>query len=204
MALSFGIVAAVATSVSGMALAAAGAWLGGWFDRIVQLLTEVNLVLPFFPVALMVYILYSKSFWVLLGVTVLLSIFGASLKSYRATFLQFKEAPYVDAARAYGAGDLRIVIRYLIPRIIAVLVPRIVILIPGYVFLEATLGFLGVSDPTLPTWGKLVEGALSYGVYQDVYHLVLFPIGLLMLTGLAFALIAFALERAFEPRLRDR
>ena len=152
----------------------------------------------------MVYTLYSKSFWVLLGVVVLLSIFGASLKTYRASFLQLKQAPYVEAAQAYGAGDLRIVLHYLIPRIIAVLVPRIVVLVPGYVFLEATLGFLGVSDPLLPSWGKLIAAALDYGVYQDVYHLILFPLGMLFLTGFAFAIVGMSLERIFEPRLRQQ
>lgn len=111
----------------------------------------------------MVYTLYSKRFWVILGVTVLLSIFGAGFKNYRAIFLQFKEAPYTEAARTYGASDWRIIFRYLVPRIGALLIPQLVISIPSYVFLEARLAFLEVSDPVLPTWGKLIVDALTYG-----------------------------------------
>ena len=202
VALAFGLTAAAATSIGGMLLAAIGAWFGGWVDGIIQLLTEVNLILPFFPVSLMIYTLYSKSLWMVLGVTVALSLFGHALKTYRAAFLQIKTSPYVEAARAYGASNWRIVWRYLMPRIVVWLIPKIVILIPGYVFLEATLAFLGLGDPVLPTWGKLVVAALTYGVYRQEYHLVLAPLAMLFLTGIAFALVGRALEEMIEPRLR--
>jgi peptide/nickel transport system permease protein len=139
---------------------------------------------------------------VILGVTVLLGIFGAGIKNYRAVFFQLKEAPYIEAAQAYGASNWRLISRYLVPRIGAVLVPQLVILIPSYVFLEATLAFLGVSDPLLPTWGKLIVDALDHGTYSGDYHLVLLPAGLLLLTGFAFAMVGMSLERIFEPRLR--
>jgi len=203
VALAFGLLAAVGTSVSTMVIAAVGAWFGGWVDSLVQRITEVNMLLPFLPVSLMIYTLYSKRFWAILGVTVLLSIFGNATKNYRAIFLQVKQAPYIEAARAYGASGWRIVFRYLIPRIIPVLVPQLVILVPGYVFLEATLAFLGVSDPVLPTWGKLIVEGLSYGLHRGVYHLVLEPLSLLLLVGLAFVMLGLALERIFDPRLRE-
>lgn len=203
VALSFGLLAAVGTSISTMVIAAVGTWFGGRVDSLIQRVTEVNMVLPFLPVSLMVYTLYTKSFWAILGVTVLLSIFGNAIKNYRAIFLQVKEAPYIEAARAYGASGWRIIFHYLIPRIIPVLIPQLVILVPSYVFLEATLAFLGVSDPVLPTWGKLLVDGLSRGTYGGDYHLVLEPVGLLMLVGFAFAMLGFALERIFEPRLRE-
>jgi peptide/nickel transport system permease protein len=204
VALAFGILAAVGTSVSSMVIAAVGTWFGGWVDALVQRITEVNMILPFLPVSIMVYTLYSKNFWVILGVTVLLSIFGSAIKNYRAIFLQVKELPYVEAAQAYGASEWRIVLRYLIPRIVPVLVPQLVILVPGYVFLEATLAFLGVSDPVLPTWGKLIVEGLSQGIHAGHYHLFLEPLGLLLLVGFAFVLLGVALERIFQPRLRER
>ncbi len=203
VALAFGILAAVGTSVSSMVIAGIGTWFGGWVDALVQRVTELNMVLPFLPVSIMVYILYSKSFWAILGVTVLLSVFGSAIKNYRTIFLQVKEAPYVEAAQAYGTGDWRIIFRYLIPRIVPVLVPQLVILVPSYVFLEATLAFLGVSDPVLPTWGKLMVEGLSSGIHTGDYHLFLEPLGLLLLVAFAFVLLGAALERVFQPRLRE-
>lgn len=203
IALAFGIILAVVTSVGSMLFAAIGAWYGGLVDRIIQLLTEISLILPAFAVSLMVFTLYSRSILVILGVTALLTILGRTVKTYRATFLQVRGAPYVEAARAYGASNWRIVRRYLFPRIATVLIPQLVLLVPTFVFLEATLAFLGVSDPLLPTWGKLVVTALSYGVHTDATHLVIAPLGLLFLTGFAFAMVGIALERVFEPRLRE-
>lgn len=203
VALAFGLLAAVGTSISTMVIAAVGVWFGGWVDNLIQRITEVNMILPVIPFSIMIYLAYSKSVWVILGVVVLLSIFGGAIKNYRAIFLQVKEAPYIEAAQAYGASDRRIIFRYLIPRIIAVLIPQLVILVPSYVFLEATLAFLGVSDPVLPTWGKLVSEGLSHGLYTGAYHMVLVPVCILMLTGLAFVMVGIALERIFNPRLRE-
>ena len=204
VALAFGLLAAVGTSVATVIIAGVGVWYGGWVDSLVQRVTEVNLVLPFLPVSIMIYTVYSKSFWAILGVTVMLSIFGAGIKNYRAIFLQLKEAPYIEGARAYGAADRRIIFRYLIPRIGAVMIPQLVILIPSYVFLEATLAFLEVSDPILPTWGKLIVDALQYGTHTGDIHMLLIPAGLLMMTGVAFAMVGLSLERVLDPRLRER
>ncbi len=198
IALAFGILAALGTSLSSILIAAIGAWFGGCLDALIQRITEVNMILPFLPVSIMVYVLYSKSFWVILGVTVLLSIFGNSIKNYRALFLQVREAPYVEAALSYGASNWRIISRYLIPRVVSVLVPQLIIMVPSYVFLEATLAFLGVSDPVLPTWGKLIVSGFARGIYTANYHLVFEPLGLLMLVGFAFVMLGISLERLFS------
>jgi peptide/nickel transport system permease protein len=203
VALSFGLLAAVGTTISNITIAAVGVWFGGWVDSLIQRITEVNMVLPFLPISIMVYLLYSKSFWAVLGGTVLLSVFGSGIKNYRAIFFQVRDAPYIEAARAYGASDRRIIFRYLIPRISAAVVPQLVILIPSYVFLEAALAYLGVSDPVFPTWGKLIAARRLGSVFADGYRIELAPIALLVLTGLAFVMVGLALERIFEPRLRE-
>ena len=109
IALSFGLIAALGTTITTMIIAACGVWFGGWVDELIQRITEVNMVLPFLPILIMVGAFYSRSLWVILAVTVALSIFGAGIKAYRSTFLQIKESPYIEAARAYGAGSGRII-----------------------------------------------------------------------------------------------
>ncbi len=204
IALSFGLMAAVGTTFTTMFIAAVGVWFGGVVDDIIQRVTEIYMVLPFLPILIMVGIFYSRSIWVMLGVVILLSIFGAAIKNYRAIFLQIKESQYIEAARSYGAGNWRIISRYLVPRIIPVLIPSLISLIPGYVFLEASLAVLGLGDPILPTWGKLINDAQMNGaLYNGYYYWVLQPAALLMITGLGFALIGFALDRIFNPKLRE-
>jgi peptide/nickel transport system permease protein len=203
IALAFGLLAALGSTLSTMLIAATGVWYSKWVDAVIQRVTEVNLILPVLPILIMVGTFYSRSIWLMLGVVVLLSIFGAGIKTYRAIFLQVKESPYIEAAQAYGTGSGRIILQYLVPRIIPLLIPGLVIGIPGFVFLEATLAILGLGDPVLPTWGKVIEDARSQGaLYNGLYYWMIEPFVLLMLTGLGFSMLGFALDRIFNPRLR--
>jgi peptide/nickel transport system permease protein len=202
IALAFGFLGAITTGVLAMMIAAVGVWYGGWLDNIIQRLTEMNMILPTLPIAITIYYLYSKSIWVILGVIIILSIFGSAIKTYRAAFLQVKEAGYIEAAQAYGASNWRIIRHYLVPRIIPLLIPQLVILVPTYVFFEATLAYLNVSDPKLPTWGKVIYDALTRGAFHGYYYWVLEPVAMIVLTGLAFAFVGFALDSILNPRLR--
>jgi peptide/nickel transport system permease protein len=204
VALAFGLIAAVGTTITTLIIAAAGVWYGGWLDATIQRLTEVNIILPLLPILVMVGTLYSTSIWLMLGVVVALGIFSAGIKMYRAMLLPIREAPYIEAARAYGAGSPRIILRYMVPRILPVLIPTFVTLIPTYVFLEASLAVLGLGDPVLPTWGKVLHDAQTQSaLYHGFYYWVVGPAFLLMLTGLGFAMLGFALDRVFNPRLRS-
>jgi peptide/nickel transport system permease protein len=203
VALAFGLLAAAGTSITTMTIAAFGVWFGGWVDEFIQRITEVNLILPFLPILIMVGYFYSRSIWVILGVTILLSIFTGAIKTQRAIFMQVKESTYIEAAQAYGAGNFRIIFRYLIPRIIPILIPGLVSSIPAFVFLEASLAVLGLGDPVLPTWGKMINDAQVNGaIYNGQYYWILEPAVLLMFTGLGFAVLGYTLDRVFNPRLR--
>jgi peptide/nickel transport system permease protein len=204
VALAFGLIASLGTSILTLIIAALGTWYGGWLDELIQRITEINLVLPFYSILIMVGTFYSRSLWVILGATVLLSIFTGAIKGYRSIFIQVKESMYIEAARAYGASSPRLVFLYLIPRMIPLLIPGLVSSIPAFVFLEASLAVLGLGDPVLPTWGKIIEDANANGaLYRGYYYWILEPATLLMITGLGFAMLGFALDRIFNPKLRD-
>ena len=205
IALLFGLLAAVGTSMAQLIIAGVSTWFGGWVDTIIQRITEINLVLPFLPILIMVGTFYSRSLFLMLGVVIILSIFGAGIKTFRAVFMQVKESPYIEAARSYGAGNTRIIFQYMIPRLIPLLIPQFITLIPSYVFLEASLAVLGLGDPTLPTWGKLIDDSYNAGaLFQGWYYWVLEPSVLLMITGLAFSAVGYAMDRIFNPRLRGQ
>ncbi len=205
VALAFGLLAAAGTTVTTLIIAAAGVWYGGRVDATIQRLTEINMILPLLPILVMIGTLYSTSIWLMLGVVVALGLFSASIKMYRAMLLPLREAPWVEAARAYGASDARIILRYLVPRLLPVLIPTLVTLIPAFVFLEASLAVLGLGDPLLPTWGKVLNDAREQSaLYFGHYYWIVGPAALLLLTGLGFAMLGFALDRVFNPRLRGR
>jgi peptide/nickel transport system permease protein len=204
IALAFGLLAAFGTSFLTMIIAAVGTWYGSWVDQLIQRITEINLVLPFLAILIMVGTFYSRSIWLMLGLAILLSIFSGSIKTYRSVFMQSKESSYIEAARAYGSSSMRIIFTYMIPRMIPLLIPALVSAVPAFVFLEASLAVLGLGDPLLPTWGKVIDDAFVDGaLYQGRYYWVLEPAVLLMFTGLGFAMLGFALDRIFNPRLRD-
>lgn len=205
IALIFGLVASVGVAVLSMTISALGVWFGGWVDALIQRITEVNMLLPFLAILIMIGTFYSKSIWVMLGAVILLSIFSSSIKTYRANFMQLKNASYIEAAKTYGASSSRIIFRYLIPRIIPMLIPGLVLSVPGYVFLEATLNVLGLGDPVLPTWGKVISDAYyRAALFNGHYYWIIQPAILLLITGLAFAIVGFSLDRLFNPRLREQ
>lgn len=204
VALIFGLVASVGSSVLTMVIAAVGAWYSGWVDALIQRITEINLVLPFLSILIMIGTFYSRSIWVILSATIALSIFTGAIKSFRSIFIQVKESMYIEAARAYGASGPRIIFLYLIPRMIPLLIPGLVSAVPTFVFLEASLAVLGLGDPVLPTWGKMIDDANRNGaLYRGYYYWILEPTILLMITGLGFAMLGFALDRIFNPKLRE-
>jgi len=203
IAMIFGLLAAVGTTVLTYFLAATGTWLGGKVDRTFQWITQVNLIIPLLPVLIMFGHLYDRSIWTMLGLVIALNIFAAGMVTYRAMFLQAKEAPYIEAAQAYGARNWRIIFRYLMPRLAPTLLPEFVLVVPSFVFLEATLSLLGLGDPNLPTWGKVLEDAYRQGaLYHGHYYWILEPAILLVLVGVGFSLIGYSLDRIFNPKLR--
>jgi peptide/nickel transport system permease protein len=201
-ALLFGLLGATLTTLVSMILAASGVWFGGWVDSLIQRLTEANMVLPILAISVLAYALLGIDIWVILAVIVLLNVFGSPTKTFRSAFLQVKQAPYIEAARAYGASNRRIIFHYLIPRIIPVLVPQLITLIPGFIFLEATLGIFNIKSD-YPTWGRTIYQGLTEGALFGSRYWVLEPLALLLLTGIAFAMMGYALDRILNPRLTE-
>jgi peptide/nickel transport system permease protein len=203
MMLLFGFVGAIGTILFSPIIAAFAAWYGGRIDTVIQRMVEINAMLPKLVLLIIIGIFYSPNIWIILLAIIVLNIFNLGIKSDRVFFLQLKELPYIEAARAYGASDLRIIFRYLIPRLIPMLVPRFVIAVPSFVFLEASLGMLGINDPNSMSWGSLLNDAYEQGaLYNGQYYWVLEPTACLMLTGIGFSLIGATLDRIFNPRLR--
>lgn len=204
IALSFGVVASVSIVLIQMSIGAISAWFYGKVDTVLQRITEIFMILPFLPILIMISLFYKFSIWILLIVVIALSIFGSGVKNYRAMFLQIKEFPYVEAARAYGAGSFRIITRYLIPKVLPTVIPPMVISVADFVFLEAALAILGLGDPLAPTWGKVIHDAyVSGALYKGLYYWVLEPSFMLLITSLSFAMLGFTLDKIFNPRLRE-
>jgi len=200
IALLIGVVGALATTLLSVTIAAVAAWFGGWVDGLVQRISEISMIIPAFALALTIFYMVSDSIWVAFSAIILLMIFGNAVKTYRAAFVQVLHSGYFEAARAYGASNWRIIWHYMVPVIIPVLIPQLTIMVPFFVFYETSLAFVGVMDPVLPTWGKMVYDALDAGAYSGYTYWVIQPIALMLITGVAFAMVGTALNSALNPK----
>jgi len=202
-ALLIGLVSSIVTTLIALVLAGVGVWFGGWVDNLIQRLSEANLILPVLAISVLAYAYLGVPIFTVLFLIILSNVFGTPTKNFRAAFLQIKDAPYIEAARSYGASNMRIIFKYLVPRVISMLIPQIILLIPSFVFLEATLGIFNITS-NYPTWGKVIYHALTKGAIYGSRYWVLEPLALLIITGLAFGLFGFALEKILNPRLLNK
>jgi peptide/nickel transport system permease protein len=200
VALMVGIIGALATTILSVTIAAVAAWFGGWVDGLIQRISEISMIIPVFALALTIFYMVSVSIWVTFAAIILLMIFGNAVKTYRAAFVQVLESPYIESARAYGASDRRIIWNYMVPSILPLLIPQFTIMVPFFVFYETSLAYVGVMDPALPTWGKIVHDALSAGAYSGYNYWVIQPVVLMLFTGMAFSMFGTALSSALNPR----
>lgn len=204
IALAFGLTASLTITLLQLIIATMSGYYGGKTDSAIQRLTETYMILPFLPILVLISTFYKLDIWVLLVVVIILSIFGGGVKSTRALVMQIKEYPYIEAARAYGASSKRIIFLYIIPKILPPVVPMLIGSVPGYVFLEAALAILGLGDPRLPTWGKVIDDSFRGGaLYKGYYYWVLEPAFMLILTAFAFSFLGFALDKIVNPKLRE-
>lgn len=195
-----GLIGATTTTILALIVAAISVWYGGWVDTMIQRLTEANMILPILAISILVHLIFQINMLVIIGIVIVMNVFSTPTKIFRSAFLQIKDAPYIEAARVYGATNLQLIFRYMIPRIIPVLIPQLVILIPNYVFLEATFGLFNIRS-IYPTWGRVIYEALQHGAMYGSKFWVLEPLFLLLLTAFAFTLLGSALERVLNPKL---
>ena len=195
-----GLFGATATTLLALLMAAISVWYGGWVDTIIQRLTEANMILPILAISILVHVIFGVDMLVIIGLVVLMNVFSTPTKIFRSAFLQIKDAPYIEAARVYGASNMQLIFRYMIPRIIPVIIPQLVLLIPSYVFLEATFGLFNIRS-IYPTWGRIIYEALNSGAAYGSKYWVLEPMALLLLTSFAFTLLGSVLDRVLNPRL---
>ncbi|MEM0258441.1 MAG: ABC transporter permease [Thermoproteota archaeon] len=204
VAISFGLTASLLITITQTFIAIFATWKGGLVDSIIQRIVEIYMIVPFLNILIIISMFYKLTIWSLLVAVVLLSIFGGGMKGTRSLIMQVKEEGYIEAATSYGASDLRIVLFYLWPRILPTIIPGLIGAVPGYIFLEAGLAFLGLGEPTLPTWGKMLNDAYNLGaVYQGYWWWILLPIALIFGIAIAFATIGYSLEKILNPRLRE-
>ena len=188
----------------GLVLGGVAGFYGGWFDNLISRFVDVLFAIPFLVAAILFLNVIATQGERNLGhVLLVLGVFGWPTLSrlFRASVIQAKAEDYVEAARAVGASNRRILVRHILPNAIAPVIVYATIAIGGVIAAEATLSFLGVGL-TLPaiSWGLMINAAQTRIITDP--HLLLFPGIFLSLTVLGFLLLGDAVRDALDPRLR--
>ncbi len=185
--------AALGSALLGALLGAGGALAGGWLERFTARLMDVGLVIP--PVlAAMLAAAYLQPGLPMLVAILAFFFWPATGRLLRAQTLLLRESGPATAARTFGAGKWYVLRRHILPDLAPVLSAAMIHDARRAVFLEAGLAFLGISDPTSPSWGRMIQQALAF-TYLDVWRWWLLPPGIAVSSlVLAFALIGAGLE----------
>ena len=203
LALIIGLSVAVISTLVGVLYGVISAYLGGWVDEVMQRIQEIVASIPLLPILLILSFLFKPTVWHL--VTLMLIFYWTGpVKTVRSMALQIKEQPYVEAARALGASNWRIITRYVMPQIIPYMFASIALGVPSAILTEAGVSFLvGAETATEPTWGMILsEANLAGASISGYWWWILTPGVLLTLTGLTFVFIGYALDRILSPTLK--
>jgi peptide/nickel transport system permease protein len=202
-ALIVGFSAALMGGVIGLVLGVSSAYFGGWFDLVFQRVLDVLMAFPLIILALAVVAVFGTGvFNVILAITI--PLIPRCGRVVRASALAVREIPYVDAARALGFGHARIVLRHMVPNVLAPFLILLSAFVGQAILAEASLSYLGlgVQEP-VPAWGLMLQGgAEEYATTAP--WIAVFPGLAIMLTVLGISLFGDALRDAIDPKLRDR
>ena len=177
------------------------ALIGGLYEKVVMRVVDAFIVIPMVIVIILVAAYIKPSILTLILLISLLSWQGGA-RIIRAQALSLKERGHVTAAKSFGAHHLYIAWRHIIPDLGPILLVDFIYSVRRAVFMEAGLAFLGITDPTVVSWGMMMRDALNFS-YLDVWQWWLVPTGIaLSLTIIGLTFIGHAAEPIIEPRLR--
>lgn len=204
ISLMVGLLAAAVGTLLGTLIGLISGYFGGILDDILMRITDIFLIIPFIPLAIMFALYIGPSVW---NIVLLFGFLGwpPAARQIRALTLSLKEAQFIEAARAIGADDQRIIFRHILPNVTGVIIANVVSRTVFSILAEAGLAFLGASDPRNISWGMMIfyamrSGAVLYGAWWTYI-----PAGLCVaLLACGFAFLGHGITLILNPRLRAR
>jgi peptide/nickel transport system permease protein len=185
----------------GTVVGLAAGYFGGRVSAALMRITDFLMVIPDLPLMLVIISVWGRGLWkIVLVISVLYWTYTARL--VRSQVLSIKERQYVLRARALGASDFRIITRHIFPQVLPLIVAQAVLDISASIIAESSLSFLGLGDPTLVSWGMMLNFAFERAVSRGAWWFLLPPGFAIVWVSLAIILIGNAIEEMVNPRLR--
>jgi peptide/nickel transport system permease protein len=204
ISLLIGFLASLVAMVIGTLVGIASGHFTGFVAGVLNRLTEWFLVIPFLPLAIVLASILGHSFWVIILVIGITS-WAYTARLIRAQTLSIEARPYLERARALGAGHWHQMTRHVLPNVMPLVFANTTLTVAVSILSETTLSFLGLGDPFHISWGTMLESAFDQGAITNGAWWYLLPPGIgIILVVLAFTLVGRALETVLNPRLRER
>jgi peptide/nickel transport system permease protein len=200
VSLQVAIIATTVSAVVGVTLGLLAGYFGGPLDHVVQGMVDISWA---FPTVLMAIFLVAALGPSLVNVMIAVGLvyWGGYARVVRGQVLSLREWDYVNAARAMGASDQRIILRHILVNVLAPVIVMATLMMGDAILIEATLSFLGMgAQPPTPSWGSILAGGRTYMRLAPWVSLI--PGLAIMMTVLGFNLLGDGLRDALDPRLR--
>ncbi|MFF0066742.1 ABC transporter permease [Streptomyces sp. NPDC005279] len=201
ISLTVGLLAATLSVAIGTLVGIIAGHYGGWFSTLLMRITDWFLVMPTLVLAIVLATVMSRSVWtvvVAIGVT----SWPTTARLVRAQTIAVESRPYIERARALGGGHSHIMSRHVLPNVMPLVLAQTTLGISSAILTEATLAFLGLGDPTIVSWGGMLQDAREAGAVSSGHWWYLAPPGIaIALVALAFTLCGRAIESVLNPKL---
>lgn len=198
--LMIGVCAVLVSLVVGGPLGAVAGYYGGWIDNVIMRIMDVFLACPFILLAMAIVTALGTSI-----PNLLIALGVSGLANYarvtRAAVMSVKDKEFIEAARALGANDFTIILKYIIPNAMAPILVQFTLGIGSSILNVAGLSYIGLGvQPPTPEWGSILTAAKVY--MRDAWHISVIPGIFLVITVIAFNLFGDGLRDALDPKLK--
>ena len=197
VSLQVGLFATLIAIFIGTVLGVVSAYLGGWADNALMRFTDIMMTFPFFLLLVFIIFIFGPSLTLIILVIGLTGWTGTA-RLVRSEALSLRTRDFIMASKSLGASDTRIVFRHLIPNVISSVIVIATLAIPGVILAEAALSFIGLGDPTVTSWGMILNAGQRS--LDTAWWVAVEPGIMLFLTVLAFNFLGDGIRDAFDPR----
>jgi peptide/nickel transport system permease protein len=202
ISLSVGLISVAISLLIGIFIGAAGGYYRGWVDNLVMWLINVVWSIPTLLLVIAITFALGKGFWQVF-VAVGLTMWVEVARVVRGQILGIREKEYVEAARALGFSDFRIIFRHILPNVMAAVIVISAANFASAILMEAGLSFLGLGvQPPVPSWGSMIKENYGY-IVLDYAYLAILPGIAIMLLVMAFMVMGNALRDALDVRVSE-
>ena len=203
IALFIGLTVSIFSITIGLVYGVVAGYRGRRTDETMMRVNDIFYALPTLPLLILLSITFGRSMFLIIGFLLIFSWMGTA-KVIRSIALQMRNFQYIEAAKLMGQSDLKVIFKHIIPQLLPLTFASVAIAVPAAILAEAALSFIGLGDPSLPTWGQILHDANTADAASRGIWWWIIPPGLMIsLTGLAFFLIGNTLDAIANP-LRNK